>query len=249
MTLPVDWLDPGSDSDIAAGNFASWLTMMATAIEQGGPSDVPCGDCTACCQGSYFIHVAPDESRALARIPAQLLFPAPAAPSGHQLLGYDGEGCCPLLDTGRDTGDDTESCTIYEDRPRTCRTYDCRIFAATGLAEPGTDKGAIMRRAGRWRFDYADESERIAHAALRTGARFLVDEAQALAPLVPGNATQLAMLVVRSHAELLALYNQFCQDEPNEEKERRGATLPVVPAVLERLRLVLSRQGQQDPER
>ena len=25
-------------------------------------------------------------------------------------------------------------CSIYEHRPRTCRTYDCRIFPATGLA-------------------------------------------------------------------------------------------------------------------
>ena len=24
-------------------------------------------------------------------------------------------------------------CSIYEHRPRTCRTYDCRIFTATGL--------------------------------------------------------------------------------------------------------------------
>jgi Fe-S-cluster containining protein len=58
-------------------------------------------------------------------------------------------------------------CSIYEDRPRTCRTYDCRVFAATGV-EP--DDGLIAERAARWRFTYASEAERGRHEAVRTTA-------------------------------------------------------------------------------
>ena len=256
MTPSINRLDPAQGPTIPAGSFVTWLTMMARAIEQGGPSDVPCGDCTACCQGSYFIHVAPDESRALARIPAQLLFAAPAAPSGYQILGFDEQGHCPMLSAGTDSGSDSVSgaepgsepesgtCTVYQDRPRTCRTYDCRIFAATGLAEPGSDKRAIMRRASRWQFDYADDAERHQHAALLAGARFLVEQADALAPLVPGNASQLAMLVVRLHALLLDLYEEHKPCEQQAQNKQPHATLPVLPAVLARLRVELSRLDQ-----
>lgn len=179
-----------SDSpDLPAGDFSAWLTLMDLAILGRGESDVPCGDCTACCRGSYFIEVKPTDADALARIPAELLFPAPGAPPGHQLLGYAEGGSCPLLRA--------DACTIYSDRPATCRTYDCRIFAATGLAEPGPEKAQIMARAGRWLFDYPDDSAVQAQAALKEGVGFLLKHHSALADLLPRNATQLAMLCIR----------------------------------------------------
>jgi len=71
------------------------------------------------------VHIGPDEHETLARIPAALRFPAPGSPHGHVVLGYDEHGRCPMLVDG--------GCSIYEHRPRTCRTYDCRIFPATGV--------------------------------------------------------------------------------------------------------------------
>jgi Fe-S-cluster containining protein len=196
MTLDVVRLAPADGPTLPAGGFSRWLTRMTHALVSDGASDVPCGDCTACCEGSYFIHVQAGEAGALRRIPAALLFPAPGARSGGRVMGYDAQGRCPMLIAGR--------CSIYEDRPRTCRTYDCRIFAATGLAEPGAAKAPIMARAARWRFDYADDAEQRQHERLKSAAWSVVATADEFGGVLPGNATQLAMLLVRHHALLLA---------------------------------------------
>jgi hypothetical protein len=65
-------------------------------------------------------------------------------------------------------------CSIYAHRPQTCRTYDCRVYAAAGL-DPG--KPAIAARVRRWRFEYADEQARLAHDAVRAAALFLRNDA------------------------------------------------------------------------
>lgn len=90
---------------------------MRSALRGEQPSAVPCDGCTACCTSSQFVHIEPDERETLRRIPSELLFPAPRMPAGHVLLGYDEHGRCPMLSE--------QGCSIYEHRPRTCRTYDC----------------------------------------------------------------------------------------------------------------------------
>jgi Fe-S-cluster containining protein len=193
--LKFDLLEPDPDAQLPAGEFGAWLGGMSRALDGGTGSVVPCGDCNACCRGAYFIHVQPHEADSLAAIPEALVFPAPGRPTGHRVLGFDEHGRCPMLVD--------EGCSIYEARPATCRTYDCRVFAATGLAEPGSDKAAIMARARRWRFSYADESAARAHAALMEGARFLAQSSEAFGDLLPTNVTQLAMLAVRLHEVLV----------------------------------------------
>jgi hypothetical protein len=118
--------------DLPAGEFSAWLHGMQRALRSERGSEVPCGGCTACCTSSPFVHIGPDEVETLARIPSELLFPAPRMPVGHVLLGYDDHGRCPMLTDDR--------CSIYENRPRTCRTYDCRVFPATGLRSRKTTR-------------------------------------------------------------------------------------------------------------
>ncbi|HET7720760.1 MAG TPA: YkgJ family cysteine cluster protein, partial [Acidimicrobiales bacterium] len=101
---------------LPAGRFSTWLVRIGV--------DVPCGTCTACCTSSQFVHIGPDERDTLSRIPKALLFPAPGQPKGHVVMGYDERGHCPMFVDG--------ACSIYEHRPRTCRTYDCRVFPAAG---------------------------------------------------------------------------------------------------------------------
>jgi len=149
----------GAGGELAAGDFRAWLSGMRAAIRGERDAEVPCDGCSACCTAGQFVHIAPDESETLARVPRRLLFPAPLMPEGHVVIPHDARGHCPLLVGGR--------CSIYEDRPRTCRTYDCRVFAATGV-EP--DDGLIAERAARWRFTYASESDRARHEELRTTA-------------------------------------------------------------------------------
>jgi hypothetical protein len=207
---------------LPAGRFSTWLTEVQAAIDGGGTSDVPCDGCTACCTSSQFVHIGPDESDALARIPPALLFPAPGAPPGHVLLGYDRAGRCPML---REHG-----CSIYEHRPRTCRTYDCRIFPATGLdLDDDPDKAAIAARAGRWRFSAPTDAERHLRGAVQAAAAHLRDHPDAL----PGHAgrpstTQLAVLAVEVHEAFL----------------RRNADGPVavVEPAPEEVRVVVTRR-------
>src|SRR4051794_5530200 len=134
---------------IPAGDFSAWLEGMRSALRAGAPVDVPCDGCTACCTAAQFVHVDPDETEALARIPRALLVRAPGRPSGHMVMGYDERGACPMFVDGQ--------CSIYEHRPRACRTYDCRVFAAAGVdpADDGAAKRDVATRVRRWHFSYA----------------------------------------------------------------------------------------------
>ena len=142
-----------------AGELSVWLDEMRAALRGERPSEVPCGSCTACCTSSQFVHIGPDETEALAHIPAELRFPAPGMARGNFVLGYDRDGHCPMLVDGR--------CSVYEHRPRACRTYDCRVFAAAGL-EP--DQPAVAERSRQWRFSYPDPRDRAGHDAVRSFA-------------------------------------------------------------------------------
>ena len=146
-----------------AGEFSAWLISIDAAVRGEGESDVACGSCTACCTASQFIHILPTETATLSRIPKALLFPAPRLPKGHVLLGYNERGHCPMLVNNQ--------CSIYEDRPQTCRTYDCRVFAAA-YVYPDDDetKVLIAEQAKRWRFTYADDAARSEHDAVRATA-------------------------------------------------------------------------------
>jgi len=146
---------------LPAGDFSSWLADMRAALRGERDADVPCNGCTACCTSSQFVHIGPEETETLAHIPAELLFPAPRLPRGHVLMGYDERGHCPMLIDGK--------CSIYQHRPRTCRTYDCRVFAAAGL-EPDEDKVLIRERVRRWRFTFPTESDKVEQAAIAAGA-------------------------------------------------------------------------------
>jgi Fe-S-cluster containining protein len=182
---------------LPAGDFPSWLNEIRGAIRGENGSDVPCAGCTACCTSSQFVHIGPDETDTLSHIPAELLFPAPRLPQGHVVLGYDERGHCPMLVDNK--------CSIYEHRPRACRTYDCRIFPASGLRiDVDDEKVLIARQARRWQFSYPAQADRVQHDAVRAAAAFL-DEHSGLLPEDAGAAsvTQLAVLAVEIHDAFL----------------------------------------------
>ena len=187
--------EPSDLQDLPAGEFSEWTAGMRAALRGEQPSTVPCGDCSACCTSSQFVHVGPEETDALAHIPAPLLFAAPLRPPGHVVLGYDERGHCPMLVDGR--------CSIYDHRPRACRTYDCRVFPAAGVEIGDEDKDAIARRARRWRFTFPTDADRARHAAVQAAAAFLRDHRDVLPPAVTLTATQLAVLAVEVHEVFL----------------------------------------------
>jgi Fe-S-cluster containining protein len=169
-----------------AGGFADWIVAMQAGMRTGEGIDVPCGDCIACCTSAQTIVIEPDE---LADLPAHAVV---ARPDGERALAVDPTGTCVLMVGGR--------CTAYDRRPRRCRTYDCRIFPATGLV-PEDDKPAIAARAAAWRF----REDRPQDRARRSATRLAV---VALATVQLGgratSSTQRAAAAVAVHDEFLA---------------------------------------------
>lgn len=200
--------------DLDAGDFSRWLDETRAAHRDRSPVDVACGDCTACCTSAQFIHIEPDEAETLIRIPVELLFDAPGLPRGHLLMGYDENGHCPMLNSGK--------CSIYHHRPQTCRTYDCRVFAATGVELSASDKSEIAAQAGRWKFRYSTAADRAEQAAVSAASKFLIEHQQAFPTgVVPSDPTQLAVLAVAVHRAFLG-----------KDKRPDEATLPS-PTVAE----------------
>jgi hypothetical protein len=170
-----------------AGGFSAWLRTTRRALElKVIGADVPCGTCSACCRSSLFIHIAADEAETLRRIPRRLVFRAPGT-DGH-VMGYNERGECPMW-TGT-------ACAIYDHRPRTCRDFDCRVLAATGIA--ADDRPLIAAQVARWRFTYPRAADRDEHARVRAAAAFLRDHAGAFPTgAVPQHPAQLAALAIQ----------------------------------------------------
>lgn len=99
-----------------------------------------------------------------------------------------------------------DRCSIYQHRPRTCRTYDCRVFPAAGV-EVAADHGRqvlIAERTRRWRFSYATEIGRLAHRAVQAAATRLAQHAD-LWPggAKPTNPTEIALAAIEIHGLFL----------------------------------------------
>jgi Fe-S-cluster containining protein len=187
------------DRSLPAGVFSEWAEEMRGALAREQDAEVPCGTCTACCRASQFVHIGPEEVDALAHVPAALLFPAPRAPEGHVLLGYDERGHCPMLIN--------EKCSIYAHRPKACRTYDCRVFSAAGVELGGAQHVQIRQRVRRWRFTYADPVDEARHEAVRAAARYLAEYPDVVPGTTRRTPATLAVLAFEVH-DLFLLFDE-----------------------------------------
>jgi hypothetical protein len=140
--------------------------------------------------------VRPTDAAALARIPVKSLFRATGSAS-NWTVRPNSDGTCPMLNCGR--------CTIYAERPQTCLDYDCRVFAAAGIEAGGEDKAVINRRVRAWRFQFASDDDRRAHAAIQAAAAFIRGKPQLFPPATaPRNALGVAALALRVYPVFLA---------------------------------------------
>ena len=98
-----------------------------------------------------------------------------------------------------------ERCSIYAHRPQTCRDFDCRIFAATGIApEDDGPQAEVARRARSWRFDVSSDESRAQLSAVQAAGTFLREQRQAFPPdTLPRTPVQLAVWAVEVY-ELFA---------------------------------------------
>jgi Fe-S-cluster containining protein len=197
-------------SAVPAPAFGAWLAATLATLRDDVPAEVPCGECNACCRTFHQIHIRPGERRARKRLPREHLSLAPGLPPGYLLLGYTESGACPVLADGQ--------CAIYEDRPLVCRTYDCRLYAATGV-EP--DRAEISAQVRRWRFVYPERADRVLQAAVLAAVRFIRETPACL----PSEAARrqpirLATLAVAAHERFLPGATVGARRRPVGERDR-----------------------------
>jgi uncharacterized protein len=176
---------------IDAGPFDQWLTVMRAVLRGARDAEVPCGDCVGCCVSAYPIPLRPADRVALDMVPAQHLR---LSADGSKLarMGFRDDGSCPMLCAGK--------CSIYSDRPQTCRDYDCRIYAAAGLLPDG-DRPVIKQRVLAWRFKVGTDKDRIAADAVQRAAAFIKSHASLFPESMRTNsATAIAVLAVKVSA-------------------------------------------------
>jgi uncharacterized protein len=90
-------------------------------------------------------------------------------------------------------------CDIYPDRPRTCRDYDCRLYAATGLVPDG-NRAVIEQRVREWEFGFRSDVERGQAKAVRRAAQFMRRNAGLFpAAMRAGSATAASVLAVKTY--------------------------------------------------
>jgi len=176
-------------TDVDAGDFGTWASTTLTGFAERGDANVACGSCTACCRSSQFILIEPDDP-SRSHIDADLVVPAVGLPDGFSVMGYDEHGACPMLVE--------DQCTVYEHRPRTCRTYDCRVFPASGIWPDAGTKVEITSRARRWAFTFDDDGRR-SFTAIQAAGKYLRTNQRELFGDHPPEPTQLAAMAVAAH--------------------------------------------------
>lgn len=167
-----------------------------------------------------FIHIGPEETQTLKRIPKALLFAAPGFPKGHVVMGYNPKGECPMLIDG--------ACSIYEHRPQTCRAYDCRVLAATATEPTDGSMVEIAERVRRWEFETLTEQTNSEHRAVLAAASFLREQAKRFpAGALPSHPFQLAVVAIK-------VYQIFAKSDRGTGEGARGrADTEIVEEILQ----------------
>jgi uncharacterized protein len=203
-----------------AGAFSSWLRAMRASLAGGPGMEVACGDCVGCCTSSYYIKVRAHETQALTRIGAHL--ESGTTTDGSRLMGFAANGHCHMFVDG--------GCAIYADRPETCRTYDCRIYAAAGI-DAGEGRTRINARVAAWRFSYPDTRDLEEHRAVKAAAAYLRQHPVRFPNgRVPSRPAEIAVLAVKA-------YEVFLEQPPGD----RETVAALVQAVRDFHRLTLQR--------
>ena len=122
---------------------------------------------------------------------------------GYLELRRDGDRCAAL--GGGQKADEPFTCSIYEDRPRACRMYDCRIFAAAGVAvDDEVHKVEVSKRVARWRFDYPTHDDDARQRAVRAAAAYLEAHGEpGPEHLIPESTTRIAVRAVELYEDFL----------------------------------------------
>ncbi|HEX6636997.1 MAG TPA: hypothetical protein VF033_05020, partial [Steroidobacteraceae bacterium] len=106
-------------------------------------------------------------------------------------------------------------CSIYPARPETCRTYDCRVFAAAQM-DAGPGRPVINQRVARWRFDFPADRDRVEQRAVAAAAAYLRQHPVRFSGgHVPSRPSEVAVLAIKAYEVFL--------DPPRDDASIRAA--------------------------
>jgi Fe-S-cluster containining protein len=177
---------------INTDNFSVWLSKIRKSIQNNIVMEVPCGACRACCTSSLFIQINKNEVKTINKIDKRLLIETPNIPKGNYLLGYLSNGHCPMFKENQ--------CSIYTNRPNTCKIFDCRTFTATALKADNHLKKEISIQSERWRFSFTKKIDKIEFDAICKTVEF-IKENKELFPgkRIPTQNSELAILAIKTY--------------------------------------------------
>lgn len=192
---PMSETHDATDAGLDAGEFSEWVAGMTRALHGSAGTAVPCGDCVGCCSAHWPVALRAQDDAIARALPAHQLV-EPNGSAGLRYMAPREDGTCPMLEARR--------CRVYPSRPQTCRDFDCRLFAAAGIASAGPHRASMDARIRRWRFRYASDESAAAHAAVRTTADLLVRLTSTPAGArLPRSPVALAGLAFKGHTALL----------------------------------------------
>ena len=120
-------------------------------------------------------------------------------------------------------------CSIYAQRPRTCRSFDCRVFAAAGVSLGSGPRARVNARVWQWRFEYPSEFDAECQNAVLAAAAFLRRRGDLIQPdVAPTDAGELAKAAVFVHEIFLGASQLSARDDVeiaaaiNQELRRRS---------------------------
>lgn len=86
------------------------VSSIARLKAKGKDTTPPCDGCTACCRSNYGITYTEGDDKSLF--------------NEHGLLPREDGVCGFLID---------DKCSVYENRPKVCRQFDCRLMTIAGV--------------------------------------------------------------------------------------------------------------------
>jgi len=149
-----------------ASPFSARLEMTKIDIKSDIGVSVHCGSCSACCTSGFYIAVSKNKVKTLDRIAEDLLKTIPRIPELFY-IGFNKKGHCHLLIENH--------CSIYDFRPDSCRTFECRIYSATGIKLDKDEISPINLPIKEWKFSYPTRNDVLQQERLVKAVSILKD--------------------------------------------------------------------------
>jgi Fe-S-cluster containining protein len=141
MTAKIETGPPAMFRSIDSGpKPIGSVTTYMRKLEQGrrdGNVRVPCGSCNACCRTPYLLIELQDGE--LGDFPEAVRLEEETGSGNRWMLPKAEDGSCAHLIDGK--------CSIYQRRPKCCRSYDCRVHILVGC---GPNDPILVEALSQW---------------------------------------------------------------------------------------------------